>query len=166
MLLRIDLCMRILVISDSHGNLCNFIDAVNGEPSAELVYFLGDGFSDAFSVKEITPDKAFCFVKGNCDISAISVNAPYYDVRTLENVKIYATHGYIENVKFNLDELKHRAKQNNCNIALFGHTHIQHTEFVSENNLHLFNPGSIKKGEYGVIDITPKGIICISKTLF
>ncbi len=166
MIIKVDLCMRILVISDSHGHLSNFIEAVNNEPLSEFVYFLGDGINDAFAVREITQNKTFSFVRGNCDITALSANTPFYDVRTLEDIKIYATHGYLENVKSGSEELKHRAKQNNCNIALYGHTHIQHTEYISDLNLHIFNPGSIKRGEYGVIDITKKGIICIGKNLY
>ena len=57
--------------------------------------------------------------------------------------------------------IKRAAKENNCNIALFGHTHEKYYSY--EDGLHLFNPGSIGSGyggaSYGVINITDKGIL-------
>ena len=56
------------------------------------------------------------------------------------------------------------AKENNCDIALFGHTHIPKT--VYEDGIHLVNPGSCSRAReggptYAVIDITDKGIMPI-----
>ena len=46
--------------------------------------------------------------------------------------------------------------------GLFGHTHNQYTEYL--DGLYIMNPGSVgMNGDYGVIDITPKGDIMLIK---
>lgn len=151
--------MRILVISDSHGHKWNVLDAIEREPSAEIVYFLGDGCHDYEDAIEIYGNKkAFICVRGNCDMYC---DYPANDIRSIEGAKIYATHGYVERVKYGTYDLEYAAREAGCNIALFGHTHEALSRY--SNGIHLFNPGSIKHGQYGVIDITDSGIICFNK---
>ena len=153
--------MRILVVSDSHGRNMNLFAAIENEPTAEVVYFLGDGARDfEEAMLYYGSGKMFIGVQGNCDFST---NFPVTDIRTVEGKKIYATHGFQEKVKFGLFGLMENATAENCDIAIFGHTH--NGEYVYEDGRHYFNPGSIKEGNYGVIDITPGGIMCINKSL-
>lgn len=70
----------------------------------------------------------------------------------------------MEKVKFGLYNLEYEARRENCQIALFGHTHEPYTNY--SDGIYLFNPGSIKDGFYGVIDITDNGIICFNKNLY
>lgn len=149
-------------MSDSHGNKWNLFDAIEKEPSAEVIYFLGDGYRDYEEAKITYGDKkAFIAVSGNCDLAC---TFPDIDTRTVGGTKIYATHGYVEKVKFGLYELERIARENNCKIAIFGHTHEPYTHY--SDGLYLFNPGSVKDGFYGVIDITENGIICFNKNLY
>lgn len=153
--------MRILVLSDSHRDEYRLFKAIEAEPTAEVVYFLGDGASEFQEASfAYSREKAFIGVCGNCDFSS---NLPSNDIRLIENVKIYATHGYVENVKFGLDGLIERARQFNCRLVLFGHTHNPEIRYIDE--VYYFNPGSIAGGSYGIVDITEKGIICINKKL-
>ena len=153
--------MRLVVVSDSHGNKWNLFDAIEKESSADVVYFLGDGFRDFQAATEIYGDKKiFIGVQGNCDSCS---NLPTTDIRTLENAKIYATHGFLEKVKFTYYGLEEAASANGCNLVLFGHTH-QPTDFY-DNGVYYFNPGSVREGFYGVVDITENGIMCIRKVL-
>lgn len=154
--------LRILVISDSHGNKWNFLDAIKNEPTAEVVYFLGDGLRDCKEAElAYKGEKAFIAVCGNCDLGC---DNPEKDIRTIEGAKIYATHGYAEKVKFGLYNLEYEARKEKCNIAIFGHTHQPYSHYY--DGVYFFNPGSIKDGFYGVIDITESGIICINKNLY
>ncbi len=157
-----ELCMRILVLSDSHKHIANIIEAINNEPSAEIVYFLGDGTYEMEEVREIYEGKKmFILVRGNCDF----INTvPLCDIRSVDNAKIYASHGAEENVKLSYIGIKRAAKEHMCNIALFGHTHEKY--YTYEDGLHLFNPGSIKEGSYGIIDIMENGIMCFHKKLY
>lgn len=154
--------MRILVLSDSHKHISNLIEAINNEPTAEIVYFLGDGTYEMEEAKEIFEGKKlFILVRGNCDF----INTvPLCDIRNVDSAKIYASHGAEENVKLSYIGIKRAARENNCNIALFGHTHEKYYSY--EDGLHLFNPGSIKEGSYGIIDIVDNGIMCFHKKLY
>ena len=66
------------------------------------------------------------------------------------------------NVKFGYENIIAEAKRRNADIVLFGHTHNQYTEYL--DGLYIMNPGSVgMNGDYGVIDITPKGDIMLIK---
>lgn len=153
--------MRIVVISDSHGNKWNFYDVIDNEPTAEVFYFLGDGYREYEEIKDVYGgEKAFIGVLGNCDLGS---DLPCRDIRTVGGKKIYATHGFQEKVKFGLYELEHEARQNDCDIVLFGHTHQPLSTY--SDGLYVFNPGSLRDGFYGVIDITENGVLCFNKNV-
>lgn len=156
-----ELWMRILVLSDSHRHIANLVEAISNEPTAELVYFLGDGTYEMDEMKEIFKDKMFIVVRGNCDFID---TVPLCDIRSVDTCKIYASHGAVEKVKYSFIGIKNEAIKNGCNIALFGHTHQKYYSY--EDSVHLFNPGSIKEGSYGVIDIMENGVMCFHKSLF
>lgn len=153
--------MRILVVSDSHKMQYSLFSAIESEPAAEVVYFLGDG-SDEYeeAVFIFSHEKAFIGVRGNCDMYT---SLPSSDIRTVCNKKIMAVHGYEQNVKFGLYDLQLDAVSNKCDIVLFGHTHTPLSLY--KDGIYYFNPGALKDGCYGVIDITDSGIICINKKL-
>ena len=153
--------MKALVFSDSHGATNAAIEMLTREKDCSVVFFLGDGARDfEEAMLYYGSGKMFIGVQGNCDFST---NFPVIDIRTVEGKKIYATHGFQEKVKYGLFGLMENATAENCDIAIFGHTH--NGEYVYEDGRHYFNPGSIKEGNYGVIDITPGGIMCINKSL-
>jgi len=153
--------VRIVVVSDSHGNKWNLFEAIEREPSAEAVFFLGDGCREYGELVSKYSDKlAFIGVKGNCDLYC---DLPEKDIRTLDGVRIYATHGYVEKVKFGLFGLEEQAEKENCNLMLFGHTHEPFVNY--RDGVYYFNPGSIRDGFYGVVDITGNGIMCFNKNI-
>ncbi len=148
--------MRILVISDSHGDYYSIRRAVNEQPSANILFYLGDGEYDIRKLEDSDPGIYIHKVKGNCDFGS---ELPSFVVDEVENVRIYATHGYIEKVKYGKDLLIQYASDNKAAIALYGHTHIADTTY--SDGIWLVNPGSIRMGEYAVVDITDKGIMPI-----
>ncbi len=153
--------MRILVLSDSHRHNFNLFTAITEEPTAEVVYFLGDGANEFEEAKYVYgKEQAFIGVRGNCDLSSF---LPEKDVRVICDKKIMATHGYVQNVKFGLEDLQLEAVSENCDIVLFGHTHKP--ESIYKDGIYYFNPGSLRDGCYGVVDITSNGVICINKKI-
>ncbi len=153
--------MRILVVSDSHGQKWNLADVVKAEPTAEIVYFLGDGYREFEELKlAYEGKKQFIGVIGNCDLGS---TLPLRDIRKVGDAKIYAAHGFKEKVKWGTYDILYEARENNCNLVLFGHTHEKENKYV--DGVQLFNPGSVRDGFYGVVDITENGVICINKTL-
>ena len=148
--------MRLLVFSDSHGDIYAIKKAIDAQPTAEAVIFLGDGYMDFEKCKPLLKDKKIYCVKGNNDFYC---DYPRNSIIEEGGLKIYITHGHYEYVKSSLSGLLIKARENNCRIALYGHTHRQQTDYY--DGIHIFCPGALYNDEYGVIDITDSGIICI-----
>ena len=147
--------MRILVLSDSHGMPSRILDAVEAHPEAEALIFLGAGERALDTVESYYHSLPNVIkVAGNCDFSS---SLPLLRVVTLGGKKIYCTHGHSEHVKYGTDELLLRARQEGADIVLYGHTHTGVTCY--DDGLYIRNPGSIRDGHYGMIDIVPGGIM-------
>ena len=160
--------MKCLCFSDSHGTSDYMRRALKLHPDAEVIFFLGDGLSDA---EELLYDKsrAWLAVKGNCDyISELGgAFVKKLDSITLLGKKIVFTHGDLYGVKYGTDGIISLAKEQGADIVLFGHTHIPFEKYIpseDEGGIYLFNPGSIgvpyrSNTSYGVINITDDGVI-------
>lgn len=151
--------MRIVVISDSHG-AGSIVDRIlRREKDAQAVIFLGDVTSDIEDFIYEYTDKRFFIVSGNCDRFS---EYPYTDIAEIGGVKIFITHGHTLGVKGGLGSLIIAARQQNCKIALYGHTHIPNIKY--EDGLYVVNPGSCSRSRdggnsYAVIDIRDNGIL-------
>ena len=149
--------MRILVVSDSHGDSFTLGRIIRNQPNAEVVVFLGDGESDVLRCGIHLIDKYVIKVKGNCDFySELDANV----TQVIEGKKFFITHGYLENVKFGIDNLIYKGQEPGADIILYGHTHVPVSKYI--DGVYVFNPGSVKNGEYGFIDITDKGVMCVN----
>lgn len=151
--------MRIVVISDSHGHGSVVDRIIRNEPKAEIVIFLGDVTSDIEDFTYEYTDKKFYIVSGNCDIFS---HYPYTTVADINGVKIFITHGHTLGVKGGTGALASAARQSDCKIALYGHTHVPYTKY--EDGLYIVNPGSCARSReggnsYAVIDIRDNGIL-------
>ena len=150
--------MKILVVSDSHGYLDYIHRAIAIEQPDRLIH-LGDHSRDADQIKNDFPTLPIVVVKGNCD---------FYDPCTPEcadlsyrDVKIFATHGHMYNVKSSLLRLYMAAKEKAVHVALFGHTHCAMCEM--NNDVWLMNPGSCginSTGPYGIVEIVEGSLSC------
>ena len=152
--------MRIVVISDSHGHGSIIDRIIRREKSAEVIIFLGDVTSDIEDFTYEYSEKKFYIVSGNCD--RFSYDYPYSMVAELGGVRIFITHGHTLRVKDDTDVLAAAARQSNCAIALYGHTHIPNIKY--EDGLYIVNPGSCARSReggnsYAIIDIHDNGIL-------
>ncbi len=151
--------MRIAVISDSHG-AGSIVDRIlRREKGAQAVIFLGDVTSDIEDFTYEYTDKHFYIVSGNCDRFS---EYPYTAVAEIGGVKIFITHGHTLGVKGGTGALISAARQSDCKIALYGHTHIPDIKY--EDGLYIVNPGSCSRSRdggnsYAVIDIRDNGIL-------
>lgn len=157
--------MRILVISDSHkrGDLVEKI--IKLEPDARNIFFLGDVTSDIEDFIYLYTDRDFHIVSGNCDFSSSYRSS---DIATVGNTRIFYTHGHTLGVKYGTERLKNTALDNNCTVALYGHTHISRISY--DGGVYIVNPGSVSASRdsynsYAVIDITDNGIMPIIKKI-
>lgn len=151
--------MRIVVISDTHGALSGFEQAITQQPRADLFIHLGDCERDLDDVKAFFPDKQFLGVSGNCDFGSIT---PPEGETVVCGKRIFYTHGHTYHVKYGYLSVIDEARRRHADILLFGHTHLPFTSY--EDGLYIMNPGSIghpSQGgpSYGIIDITKAGIV-------
>ncbi len=146
--------MRVLVVSDVHGKLNLLREAIEAQPTARDVIFLGDGLRQVEDVMEWYPDRTFYTVPGNCDFGAKGIPVRQ---ETFGGKRVYFTHGHLHDVKYTLYRLDMAAREAGADIALFGHTHRVCEEYA--DGLYLFNPGSLGYDyTYGYVDIVGGGI--------
>lgn len=122
----------IVAFSDSHGAPLpsTLIDVAS---ESKHVFFLGDGVS---RLDGILCHKGFYGVKGNCD----TVNFPTEQVLNIDGVKILLTHGDKYHVKRSLFELSLRARELDCSLVFYGHTHF--ADLTEKNGITFICPGS------------------------
>ncbi len=147
--------MRVLVIADVHGRTGALRQAIEEQPTARQVIFLGDGLRQMEEVAEEYSDREFYMVPGNCDFWS---DLPASREETFGGKRFFFTHGHVYQVKYGLLTLDLAARERKADIVLFGHTHCIHEEYA--DGLTLFNPGSLGNGgTYGYVDVTPGGIM-------
>lgn len=148
--------MRILVFSDSHGSTARMRDALIDHPEADMIIHLGDGERDVEHLSELIGSRKLVQVCGNCDFYS---QLPANEMIEVMGRKIFCSHGHTEFVKHGTQYFIEKAKAVGAHIALYGHTHEGVTAY--DDGVYVMNPGSIRSGEYGAIDITASGIMLL-----
>ena len=142
--------MKILVLSDSHGNISNMLQAVERE-QPRMVFHLGDCWRDGERLHSRLPDLPFEQVVGNCDFRGIR---PVEKLVFLEDRRVLLCHGHTYGVKQSLLAAGLAAEEQNLDLFLFGHTH---KPLVDMRGKTLFlNPGSIgdyARPAYGIVTL-------------
>lgn len=153
--------MKIIVFSDSHGSYAAVQSIMDKNPDADMYIFLGDGESEVEKMLVDYPDRDIRYVCGNCDHSSFA--PPSLVIETESGVNILAVHGHRHGVKLGTDYLCDMAMDNDCQIALYGHTHSRYNSY--DNGIYVMSPGSCAlprdglKPSFGLIDISPAGIL-------
>lgn len=145
---------RILVVSDSHGAVDMLDEILTSQPQARIVFHLGDGARELDDIIHKYPNKYFHRVAGNCDFSS---HLPLEVVDEVEGKRIFACHGHTLRVKYGTGSLISAAESEKADIALYGHTHVQGYSY--DKGMLVFNPGSVREGSFGAIDIAENGIL-------
>lgn len=133
----------ILIMSDSHGRNENVelaIAQVREEIGEfQMLIHLGD-VGDAREIESLAGVPCY-IVRGNTDYDAKLLNA---NVIEASGHRIFATHGHLYQVDMRLDLLRFAALENDCDIAMYGHTHVPYLE-EDPDDVTILNPGSISK---------------------
>ena len=148
--------MNIFVISDTHGHLEKAYDMYNKiseTDDIDMIIHCGDYQRDAGLVEQTLAVPTIS-VKGNCDGSRGR------DIRVIETPagNVLVTHGHMERVEWDYNNLLYLAEENDCIAACFGHTHIP--VFEKYNGITLVNPGSLtfprdsSKGSCALLHLT------------
>ena len=129
---------KIIIISDTHSSLRGLDKLRPLIEENDYVIHLGDGASEGKKLIGEYGDKAYA-CEGNCDMfSAL----PAEGELEIEKLKIFYCHGHKYGVKSGLARLAFEAKQRDCEIALYGHTHTARIDEI--DGVMLINPGSLR----------------------
>lgn len=154
---------NILILSDMHGCYRKAVEAVKRHPECKTVLFLGDGCRHLDALREAAPHAAIVAVRGNCDTFLDGVDEDEL-VLEIAGHRIFLCHGHTRGVKYGRGALLAAAKAKNCDIALYGHTHIACETYDTESGVHLLNPGSIGaprdgRSTYGLLSLDIKNVL-------
>lgn len=147
--------MKILVISDTHGNLSKVYKVINSISNIiDGVIHCGDIVEDADSLRIKYPNLKIYNVRGNCDYGS---SVPNEDVFVLGGKKFFVTHGDLYGVNWGIDRLCYKGAEIGADVCLYGHTHIPYID--NYNGIVILNPGSLsaprgnRTYSYGIIKI-------------
>lgn len=150
------LLMKIMVISDTHGNYLAPLSFLDEGTDCKLIIHLGDEIGDGRMLQKLTSVPVI-LVPGNCDPDA---REPRELCGVLGGQRIFMTHGDIYRVKSGLDSLIAKAVSEKAEVALFGHTHIPLVQ--RENGILLVNPGTLmvtsKNKSYAILDVSAESV--------
>ncbi|MGL5327995.1 MAG: metallophosphoesterase family protein [Peptostreptococcaceae bacterium] len=128
--------MKLGIVSDTH-RMEKFINqAIPYLKECDLIIHAGDNFIDSKYIHKLT-NVDIIAIKGNCDFD----NVENEIVFEIENKTIFLCHGDRYGVSYDLDELEEKAKKENANIVIFGHTHVPLS--IEKDEIWYINPGSL-----------------------
>ena len=129
---------KILVLSDNHRKLDYVEKVLRLHPDISMCIHLGDSEGEG-EVQALLPKGCESyFLQGNNDF--FSYLPKEVEVR-IGKERCFLTHGHLYGVNFGLERLSEEARDRNCSMAFFGHTHKPCNKVV--NGVHCINPGSI-----------------------
>ena len=128
---------RILIVSDTHKRLGNLYEALEKEGSVDAMIHLGDlcGLEDY--IEEMTGIPCY-MVCGNNDYRS---NLPAESVIMVGKHRTLLTHGHYFAIACDTADLRRYARGLDCDIVMYGHTHIPEIETVG--GITVVNPGSL-----------------------
>ena len=158
---------KVLIVSDSHGKSSNVKIAIDREYPDMLIH-LGDIEDEPDKIRRWLDEAAekynshltskdsesrislpvpAIFIQGNCDrYGDYKKELKQVSVFELNGHKFFCSHGHIQGVNMGLTNLMYTALENDCDIAMYGHTHVPFDESFGEeeeNRVRILNPGSI-----------------------
>ena len=154
--------MRILVVSDTHRNFRALCTAIEQQPKAEMVLFLGDKLDEFEDAELLYPHKKFLAVCGNNDFYS---TVPAVRFLNPGGVPMVMTHGHLQGVHGKtggIEQLEKLATEFGAKVVLYGHTHCSNITY--HNGVYYVNPGSPSCprdgcASFAYIDISPAGIM-------
>lgn len=146
--------MKILVVSDTHGNIDELMYNTQSE-EFDMLFYLGDYIEDGIEIsKRLNID--YKMVRGNGDRKNKNFNDD--EIFDIEGKKIFLTHGHKYNVNFGIQNLFYKGKEIEADYIFFGHTHIPILEKIDD--IIIMNPGSPtlprtsdRQRTFGIIEI-------------
>lgn len=150
--------MRVLIISDTHGNHKNLDRVLELERPYGHIIHLGD----------IEGAEDYIEAAAGCPVSAVRGNNDYFSQLPAEQIieiagkRIFMTHGHYYYVVAGVENLIKEAKGRGVDMVMFGHTHWPLIR--KDHGLAVINPGSLsyprqegRKPSYIIMEIGEQG---------
>jgi uncharacterized protein len=131
--------MKVLVVSDTHGNFTPALQAHSLTEPVDAVIHLGDGIEDANLLRSLMHLNVIT-VSGNCDHDS---TVPREILWECAGKRILLVHGDSYGVKGGLEGLKQRATEVHADIVLFGHSH--RATCITTSGILFLNPGTLMR---------------------
>lgn len=145
--------MKIVVVSDSHGKEGILDEILNAHRDADMFLHCGDILEDEMYHPE------YITVQGNNDVY---YDYPLYQIIEVQGHRIYLTHSHQFSYIKRQQQMVATAKQHQCDIICYGHTHVAHDEVI--DGIRFINPGSVYRSRdgrgpsYAILTIDEKDI--------
>lgn len=146
--------MKIVIVSDTHGNEESLMGIVDFVGDYDAIIHAGDVLPYGVDYpcmisRYISTLSNIYFVRGNTDnYDGMEVmykdNSKYERVLEFGDIRIFVTHGFIDS----LSKYQKLARENNCDILVYGHTHVKRLE--RDDDLIILNPGSPSRPRDGI----------------
>jgi len=150
--------MKVLIVSDTHGNLENLERVRELESGIEQVYHLGDIGGQEEEVRRMFPCSVG-ILRGNNDFD---FTLPEDMNDFIGGHKIFLCHGHRYACSFGLRQLCLEAVRRKAEIVLYGHTHYATIDW--REDILFINPGSLtrprqtgRRPSYAILELDAQG---------
>ena len=146
--------MRILVVSDTHGNAKRIQEILRIEQGFDALIHCGDIEGEEDQIRKFTGIPCYMCAGNNDWFSQLKGELTF----KLDDYRFLVTHGHRYGISLGVEHLLEEARSRNVSVVLFGHTHRQYLS--SFGSLTMMNPGSLtyprsmtRRPGYGIITI-------------
>lgn len=129
--------MRILIVSDTHGNEMNLEKLLREIGKIDRLIHLGDVEGGEDYIQALV-DVPVDMVAGNNDYFS---DLPWEKIVQLGKYQALLTHGHYYYVSMGHERIRQEARNRGVDIVMYGHTHRPCLE--QKNGLTILNPGSL-----------------------
>ena len=128
----------IAVTSDTHGKIEPLVSDLRQRKNLDRLVHLGDYSQDARNLESLL-GRPIVRVRGNNDI--FDQETEDERILTIAGHRLLLTHGHLFHVHRNRELLVPYAKEQACDVVLYGHTHSYSEENMQ--GVYLLNPGAL-----------------------
>ena len=129
--------MKIMIVSDSHRDNRNFLNAIDAEEPIDMLIHCGDVEGSEYIYEEAV----------SCPVHIVAGNNDFFSDLNREeefmigNLKVFLVHGHQYRVYGSTQYLLEEGRDRKADIVMFGHTHSPLVE--NHSGIWIVNPGSI-----------------------
>ncbi|MCI7180309.1 MAG: metallophosphoesterase [Schaedlerella sp.] len=150
--------MRVLIVSDTHGNHKALDRVLKMAGNIDMFIHLGDVENGEDYINAVVECEKH-IVRGNNDIFS---ELPVEDEFAIGPYKAFITHGHYYYVSLSTDYIEDEAVSRGADIVMFGHTH--RPVLTDTGTVTVLNPGSVayprqpgRKGSFMFLEVMEDG---------